>query len=69
MKFSAGERVEHLTMGEGTVQRCEKGEVHVIFDRLRKNGENQRGTYDENWFKIYPGWFKKLPRKFKSGPH
>ena len=61
MGFAAGERVYHPSMGERTVQRQEKGDVHVIFDR-QSRGEHLVGIYDENWFRTHVGWLKKLPR-------
>ena len=61
MPFAAGDRVEHRTMGPGTVQRREKGDVHVVYDRIQRNGEHAVGIYDTNWFNIYPGMLGKLP--------
>ncbi len=49
----AGQRVAHITCGDGVITVIENGEVCVIYDRVI-NGERVRGRYDRNWFRIHP---------------
>jgi len=62
MKFVAGDRVSHFTVGEGVVTKNEGGTVYVTFDGTNKRGKNFVGIYDPNWFRIHPNGLTKLPR-------
>lgn len=47
--FKPGQRVAHISMGDGTVSAVDARGVHVRFDKWKSEG-----VYDENWFRHYP---------------
>jgi hypothetical protein len=46
-RFKAGDRVSHLTAGEGVVIRSDATHVEVRYQR-------GTGIYDANWFRLHP---------------
>lgn len=58
-KFKAGDRVTHITVGDGVVTRCGNGQVEVRF-------QNLVGIYDNNWFGLHPGWLQPTPKMARS---
>lgn len=51
--FKVGDRVIHGGDEVGTVTSID-GCVHVKFDRKMQRGKDFVGSYDRNWFRIYP---------------
>lgn len=52
--FKPGERVAHITVGDGVVTAIEDGCVYVQYDRPVIKGKPFTGAYDRRWFEIHP---------------
>lgn len=56
-KFLVGDRVAHITAGDGIVTAHEDGCVVVTYDALSgKKRKPTVGKYDANWFRINPSF-------------
>lgn len=48
-RFKPGDRVAHITLGDGVVLRNAVDGVHIRY-------QNCEGIYDARWFELHPTW-------------
>ena len=54
--FLAGQRVAHISVGDGTVISNDGKTVCVTFDRLTRSSKPIMGEYPYVWFEQHPNW-------------
>lgn len=57
-ELNVGDKVAHITLGDGIITSIEEDGVHVTYER-KSNGENESGIYDQNWFRLNPKYLFK----------
>jgi hypothetical protein len=54
--FRKGDRVAHVTVGNGVVTIADGKRVHIQFDRIARDGKPVIGVYDRQWFELHPAY-------------